>query len=221
MSDTDDDTGFGIGRIRDQLAHGLAAGPPSVAPSAAPPPMPPPPPPAQRPVAPPAVRRDLPRAAVEIADRIMIAAGAASPATPVAPATPVNPVIPVAPVMSPSAVPPPSPSRAAALRSATIAGAASRVTLLPGQAITVGRGAGPDRLQVAGSDVSTGHLRIAATDAGLFVTDLQSTNGTELRSRGIVRVLAPNVPQELSPGDSMLVPDGTFLCEVLHIEVAS
>ena len=65
-------------------------------------------------------------------------------------------------------------------------------------------GRGPDNDVVLNyPTVSTHHLRLDVTPAGINVTDLNSTNGTQLRGQTI----PPNQPQLWQPGDTLRVGD--------------
>jgi hypothetical protein len=101
---------------------------------------------------------------------------------------------------------------------AVIRSADTEVVLLVGQAVVAGRAQGEGRLHVPAPDVSSGHLRLELTAAGLTCSDLESTNGSEVRSRGAVTVLGALVPYRLEVGDAVHVVEGSLICEVVAVE---
>lgn len=93
--------------------------------------------------------------------------------------------------------------------------AGERVLVPPG-GVVLGRQPGPAGVVVSNSHISRRHTLFTATDEGVSVSDLGSTNGTVI-VRGDDQVEVGAGPTPVEPGDSILTTDGVHIADVVSV----
>lgn len=93
---------------------------------------------------------------------------------------------------------------------------AGEKVLVPPEGVVLGRQPGPAGVVVSNSHISRRHTQFTATEEGVSVSDLGSTNGTVIvRGDDQVEVGAARTPVE--PGDSILTTNGVHIADVVSV----
>ena len=93
---------------------------------------------------------------------------------------------------------------------------AGEKVLVPPGGVVLGRRPGPAGVVVSNSHISRRHTLFTATEEGVSVSDLGSTNGTVI-ARGDDQVEVGAVPTLVEPGDSILTTDGVHIADVVSV----